>query len=78
MVLVLRQNREFRFLLTQHQQQNCCHGNGTKDVILNVRVQISNTEEVTTSKGKSAKELMIRKMHSPRQAILILTGHDPT
>ena len=30
MVLVLRQNREFRLLLTQHQRQNCCHGNSTE------------------------------------------------
>ena len=34
MVLILKENREFRFLLTQHQRQNCCHGNSTKDVIL--------------------------------------------
>ena len=35
-------------------------------------------QEVTTSKGESTKELMIRKMHRPRQAILVLTGHDRT
>ena len=35
-------------------------------------------QEVTTSKGESAYELMIREMHCPRQAILVLTGHDPT
>ena len=35
-------------------------------------------QEVTASKGQSAKEHMIRKMPSPRQAILVLTGHDPT
>ena len=34
MVLVLKQNREFRLLLTQHQRQNCCHSNSTKCVIL--------------------------------------------
>ena len=34
MVLVLKQNREFRFLLTQNRRQNCCHGNSTRDVIL--------------------------------------------
>ena len=34
MVLVLKQNREFRFLLTKHQRQNCCHGNSSKGVIL--------------------------------------------
>ena len=33
MVLVLKQNREFRFSLTQHQRQNCCHGNSTRGVI---------------------------------------------
>ena len=33
-------------------------------------------QEVTTSKGESAKEVMIRKMHSPRQAILILTAQE--
>ena len=33
MVLVLKKTREFWFLLTQHQQQNCCHGNSTKGVI---------------------------------------------
>ena len=33
MVLVLKENREFRFLLTQHQWQNCCHGKSTKNVI---------------------------------------------
>ena len=35
-------------------------------------------QEVTASKGQSAKEHMIRKMHSPRQAIPVLIGHDPT
>ena len=32
--------------------------------------------QLQPSKGESAKELMIRKMHRPRQAILVLTGHD--
>ena len=35
-------------------------------------------QEFTTSSGESAKELMIREMHLPRQAILAWTGHDPT
>ena len=34
MVLALKQNQEFRFLLTQHQLQNCCHGNSAKGVSL--------------------------------------------
>ena len=33
-VLVLKQNWELQFLLTQHQRPNCCHGNSTKGVIL--------------------------------------------
>ena len=33
-VLVLKQNRKLQFLLTQHQRQNCCHGNSTRGVIL--------------------------------------------
>ena len=35
-------------------------------------------KKVTTSKGESAKELIIRQMYIPRRATLVLTGHDPT
>ena len=33
---------------------------------------------VIPSNGKSTKELMIREIYIPQQAILVLTGHDPT
>ena len=54
---------------------------GSKDVNrgnLRGRTRAHIDQEVTTSKGESAKERMIRKMHKPRQAILVLTGHDRT
>ena len=58
----------------RRQEKSVCVNKGN----LRGRTRADIDQEVTTSKGESAKELMIRKMHSPRQAILVLTGHDPT
>ena len=58
----------------RRQGKSVCESKGN----LRGRTRADIDQKVTTSKGESAKELMIRKMHRPRQAILVLTGHDRT
>ena len=54
-------------------RNNCKQGKGN----IRGRTHAAIDQEVTTLTGESTLELMFREMHS-QQALLVLTGHDPT